>query len=495
MCVCACVCAAASVYIYVCVHVWNIDNGKATNMKIVSQVISNKDGEGYVCLRAEEGEDMWHAYNLIMVGDLIKTVTMRKVIQEGNTGSISSKKVKINLKIDVKKVDFDPQECTIRISGQNKEENKYVKIGQYHTLELALHRNFTLHKLCWDTVFLERLTEATDIKQQADLAAVIMQQGQQAMARVCLVTGHMTVVRAKIEQSIPRKRSGRSGHGKAVERFYENILQSILRHVQFAPHDHHNNNNTPQKGNSSRGQKKPKSGSKMSMKSHSSGGYDGDQKKKSSGKVKCLVIASPGYTRNEFYNWLLAQCSKRDLKEISEHKSQIILAHSSSGHKHALNEVFMDEAIQQKISETKAASEVKMLKKFFHTLSEDPARAYYSYPHCLRACELGAIEVLLVSDSLFRSCKLEERKKYVALVENTRDAGGIVKIFSAQHLSGQQLEQVSGVAAILRYPVPEIEDEVDMSSSSDDSSSDDEYSNNNNNNNGGDDMMMMMGGV
>ncbi len=460
-------------------------------MKIVKKEISTKDGEGYVCLRAEEGEDMWHAYNLIMVGDLVKTVTLRKVIQEGNTGSISSKKVKISLKIDVKKVDFDPVECTIRISGQNREENKYVKIGQYHTLELALHRNFTLHKLCWDTVFLERLEVASDIKQQADLAAVIMQQGQQAMARVCLVTGHMTVVRAKIEQSIPRKRSGRSGHSKAVGRFYENILQSILRHVQFAPHDNHQNNySTPVKqhsgGSSNRGQSK-KSASKSASKSYN-GGYDGDQKKKSSGKVKCLVIASPGYTRNEFYNWLLAQCSKRDLKEISEHKSQIILAHSSSGHKHALNEVFMDEGIQQRISETKAASEVKMLKRFFHALSEDPGRAYYSYAHCLRACELGAIEVLLVSDSLFRSCKLEERKQYVALVENTRDGGGIVKIFSAQHVSGQQLEQVSGVAAILRYPVPEIEDEVDLPSSSSDDDS--EFDDDNRDN----DITMMMGG-
>ena len=403
-------------------------------MKIVSKTISEKDGEGYVCLRAEEGEDMWHAYNLIAVGDLVKTITLRKVIQEGNTGSVSSKKVKISLKIDVKKIDFDPQECTIRISGQNREENKYVKIGQYHTLELALHRNFTLHKTCWDTVFLERLDVATDIKQQADLAAVIMQQGQQATAKVCLVTGHMTVVRAKIEQSIPRKRSGRSGHSKAVERFYENILQSILRHIQFAPHDktyatpvkHHSG------GASNRGQSK-KSASKSASKS--SGGYDGDQKKKTVGKVKCLVIASPGYTRNEFYNWLLAQCSKRDLKEISEHKSQIILAHSSSGHKHALNEVFMDEAIQQKISETKAASEVKMLRRFFRVLSEDPGRAYYSYPHCLRACELGAIEVLLVSDSLFRSCKLDERKKNMLLW--LRTSGTVVgsSKFSARSMS------------------------------------------------------------
>ena len=62
---------------------------------------------------------MWHAYNLIAVGDLVKTITLRNY-SGGNTGSVSSKKVKISLKIDVKKIDFDPQECTIRISGQNR---------------------------------------------------------------------------------------------------------------------------------------------------------------------------------------------------------------------------------------------------------------------------------------------------------------------------------------------------------------------------------------
>ena len=174
---------------------------------------------------------MWHAYNLIVAGDLVRTVTMRKVVKEGVTGSTASKKIKINLTLDVQKVDFDPQECTMRISGQNREESKHVKIGQYHTLELALHRNFEVTKDCWDTIFLERLDMATDIKQQADLAAVVMQQGQSGLAYVCLVTNHMTVVRAKIEQSIPRKRAGRSGHKKGVERFYEAILQALLRHV------------------------------------------------------------------------------------------------------------------------------------------------------------------------------------------------------------------------------------------------------------------------
>jgi len=36
-----------------------------------------------------------------------------------------------------------------------------------------------------------------------------------------------------------------------------------------------------------------------------------------------------------------------------------------------------------------------------------------------------------------------------------------VKIFSSLHVSGQQLAQLCGVAAILRYPCPGIEDDVE----------------------------------
>ena len=89
-------------------------------MKIIKKDIDGKDGSGSVVLQAEEPEDMWHAYNLIVDGDWVRTVTMRKVITEGATGSVASRRVKMNLTLDVQKVDFDPQECTIRIGGQNR---------------------------------------------------------------------------------------------------------------------------------------------------------------------------------------------------------------------------------------------------------------------------------------------------------------------------------------------------------------------------------------
>lgn len=48
-------------------------------MKLLKQTISEKDGGGFVVLRAEEPEDMWHVYNLIHVSDSVKTTTIRKV--------------------------------------------------------------------------------------------------------------------------------------------------------------------------------------------------------------------------------------------------------------------------------------------------------------------------------------------------------------------------------------------------------------------------------
>ena len=48
---------------------------------------------------------------------------------------------------------------------------------------------------------------------------------QEGLANVCLMTSHMTVVRSKIEKAIPRKRPGYSGHGKALEHFFETTLQ------------------------------------------------------------------------------------------------------------------------------------------------------------------------------------------------------------------------------------------------------------------------------
>lgn len=58
--------------------------------------------------------------------------------------------MRLNLKLEVQRVEFDPDQCSLRINGINMEENEHIKLGQYHTLEVECHYNYTLTKSLWD---------------------------------------------------------------------------------------------------------------------------------------------------------------------------------------------------------------------------------------------------------------------------------------------------------------------------------------------------------
>jgi protein pelota len=76
---------------------------------------------------------------------------------------------------------------------------------------------------------------ATDPTKSADLAACVMQEG---LAHVCLVTNSLTLVRAKIDINMPRKRRGNTQqHEKALHRFYEVnfLVVFILNHTIRKP--------------------------------------------------------------------------------------------------------------------------------------------------------------------------------------------------------------------------------------------------------------------
>jgi len=67
--------------------------------------------------------------------------------------------------------------------------------------------------------------------------------------------------------------------------------------------------------------------------------------------------------------------------------------------------------------------------------------------------------ILEIGPNLARSQNIGERRKWVAAVEEVKKSGAEVLIFSSIHESGKQLDQLSGVAAILNFPLPEIESE------------------------------------
>eukprot|EP00897_Mesotaenium_endlicherianum_P004863 jgi/Mesen1/4404/ME000225S03393 len=168
--------------------------------------------------------------------------------------------------------------------------------------------------------------------------------------------------------------------------------------------------------------------------------------------------AIAGYDKDQFAEYMYAEAARKELRAIIENKSKIILAHASSAYKHALKEVLSVPAVMAQIRDTKAAREVKGMEEFYAMLSADSARAFYGPGHVEAANERLAIQTLLITDALFRNADIIARRKYVDLVESVREGGGEVLVFSSQHVSGEQLAQLTGIAAILRFPLPDIED-------------------------------------
>jgi protein pelota len=86
-------------------------------------------------------------------------------------------------------------------------------------------------------------------------------------------------------------------------------------------------------------------------------------------------------------------------------------------------------------------------------LAQDELRAWYGPAHVSMAVDRGAVGTLLISDDLFRSADPATRTHYVEMVEAVRSRGGEALIFSSMHESGQQLNQYTGIAAVLTYPL------------------------------------------
>ncbi len=118
-----------------------------------------------------------------------------------------------------------------------------------------------------------------------------------------------------------------------------------------------------------------------------------------------------------------------------------------------------------------AAAEVAALQRFYETFNTDAARAVYGLQHVQAADEAAAIDVLLLTNELFRVEDVAQRKVYVGLAESVQAKGGVVHIFSTLHPSGEQLKGLTGVAAVLRFPMDLSHVDQQLADSSSDSSS------------------------
>lgn len=172
-----------------------------------------------------------------------------------------------------------------------------------------------------------------------------------------------------------------------------------------------------------------------------------------------IILASPGFTASALQQAIFDTAVKTDNKTILKNKSKFLVVHSSTGYLQGLEEVLKDPVVQKNLTDTKFAKEAAVFDEFQRVLNLDDGRAWYGPQEATKAVEMGAVKSLLLTDALFRSDDIAVRKHYIALSDEVKAQGGEVYIFSTLHESGEQLNQLTGAAVLLKYPLDLDEDD------------------------------------
>lgn len=381
-------------------------------MKLLKQEFE-KDSSGYTAVVPQDKEDLWLLYNLIQKNDEIKLQTFRNINKKTGAASSGSKdkgkseRKLLTLKLNVEDVEYNPSDEVMRVRGKTVEANEFVPLQSYHTAEIQLNKSISIYKNDWDEINYNIIVQSCSIEAKAEIGAVVFEEG---IAHLCLVTDNMTVLRNKIEKSIPKKKRGdNSNYEKGLQKFYDLIINTMLRNFDLE-------------------------------------------------KLKVIILASPGFLAQSLLSEINSLSQKIDDKLLIRNKSKFIVSHASTGYLQGLQESLKDPNLQRQLSDTKFAKEIVVFDEFQKVLNNDDDRAWYGAKECERAIDLGAVKYLLITDTLFRNDDISTRKFYIDLTERVKHTNGEVFIFSSLHDSGKELDQLTGIAVLLNYPVPDLDE-------------------------------------
>ena len=155
-----------------------------------------------------------------------------------------------------------------------------------------------------------------------------------------------------------------------------------------------------------------------------------------SNNLKGIILGGPGITVNDFMNkdFLTGDIKKKiigtkDLSYTGEDGLHELLNKS-----------------EDLLAEEEVAREKKTMNHFFEVFRDHPKKISYGEKETLKALEMNAVDILLVSESL-------DEDIIIDLSEKAELGGSTVKIISIETREGQQLKDLGGIAAILRFEI------------------------------------------
>jgi protein pelota len=303
------------------------------------KIIFKDPKTGEIKLVPENLDDIWHLYNIIEEGDLVRAITFRTAEGEkaDKLRAKKAEKKKMKLGIQVEKVNFHEFSNRLRIQGIIREGPQ--DLGSYHTFNVDAEemQPISIIKNQWKAHQLQRIDEAVLQRTQPMLVFVSLDDDAATIA-LLYQSGVQTVA------EIDAHRSGKMYESKETTSEYFGDIFSVIKTV-----------------------KKPDSP---------------------------LVIIGPGFTRDH-----LLKAGKE--KEPQLFKDCITHATANAG-LNGVHEALKVGIVEQITKENRVSRETQAVENIFEQIKKD-GLVTYGLKEVQEALMRGAADHLFLSDVLVRT--------------------------------------------------------------------------------------------
>ncbi|NJD77640.1 MAG: mRNA surveillance protein pelota [Candidatus Methanoperedens sp.] len=336
-------------------------------------------GEGEISLMAESLDDLWHLKYILEPKDTVYAFTKRRI--EGATDKLRPEKADkktVRLGIQVEKIEFHKFSNRLRVHGTIIDG---IDAGAYHTLNIEEGTDISIIKR-WKNDQLERIKEAEIAARRPKVIIATIEEGEACIG---------VVRQFGVEESSSLRQSLGKGEGNRRNEFFGELASQL---------------------------------------------------KWAAEKVDAVILAGPGFTKEDFLDFIRTREPELSKKVVLEDTSSIGVS--------GFQEVLRRGAVDRIMQESRIGREAKLIEELMKEISI-AGKAAYGMADVRNAQSLGAIETLLITDELLRTER--ESDSIDDFLKNVERSQGRIVVFSTEFEPGNKLESLGGIAALLRFRI------------------------------------------
>ncbi len=348
--------------------------------------------KGFVKVIPETLDDFWHLYNIIYRNDEVYSRTKREIKpNEKYARPRRGQRVPVFLGIKVEKITWDKLLGRLRVHGTICEAPETVPVGAHHTINIILNKPLTIVKKKWIKHQIERLKLASKTSENPIIIIAIDDEGY------VIAKTKQYGVKVEVEERIrlPGKLEAEK-RSAALEEYFRKVSSS-LRQVRTAT-------NSP------------------------------------------IAIIGVGFVKNDFAKFL--QNEDKDIAKLVVDVKSV-----NNGGVAGIYEALRSGVLLKTMKHMRITKETEVIEEVLKRLGRNESNIAYGFDDVRMVAELGAVETMVLADTMLRKTSDEERLLLEGLMKIVEQKAGKIMVISTEHEAGAKLTALSGIAALLRFPV------------------------------------------